>query len=210
MTKLIVLGAAGRTGRYIVDYALATGYDVTAFIRSGPEYPISHPSLNIVHGDAVNAQDIDTAIKGHDIVISALGTTAIDGDAVYMMAEAMTHILATMDTYSIKRVLAIGGLGVLQANDTTQLLDTPSYPAMYHQVGLGHNRVYQLLKGSHTDWTFICCPYIPDAPRTEQYQVNKDYPALGKGQINTGDLADFIVKEMTANQYLATRVGISN
>jgi hypothetical protein len=33
---------------------------------------------------------------------------------------------------------------------------------------------------------------------------------LGKQQINTGDIADFIIKELEQNNFVGTRVGISN
>lgn len=210
MKKVIVFGASGRSGKYIVEYALDAGHEVKAFVRNASSITITHPHLSIVQGDITNPAQVAAAIAGTHIVVSALGTNDIATDAVNMMSDAMSLFILAMKQHEVKRVLAIGGLGVLQADESHQLLDLPSYPEQYRNVGKGHNKVYGLLKESKLDWTLVCCPYIPDAPRTGTYEVVKDYPADGTNQINTGDVADFIVREMTANQYLQTRVGISN
>ena len=210
MKKIVVFGASGRAGKYIVEYALEAGHEVRAFVRNRGSITMAHPQLTIVQGDVANATQVADAIAGADVVVSALGTNDIATDAVNMMSNAMCLFIPAMKQHGVKRVLAIGGLGVLQADETHQLLDLPSYPEQYRNVGKGHNKVYLLLKDCGLDWTFVCCPYIPDAPRSGTYEVVKDYPVDGKNQINTGDVADFILKEMIANQYLQTRVGISN
>ena len=210
MKKIVVFGASGRTGKYIVEYALEAGHEVKAFVRNTNSITTTHPQLTIVQGDVTNAAQVADAIAGTDVVVSALGTNDIATDAVNMMSDAMSLIIPAMKQHGVRRVLAIGGLGVLQADEGHQLIELPSYPEEYRNVGMGHNKVYLLLKDGGLDWTLVCCPYIPDAPCSGTYEVVKDYPADGKNQINTGDVADFMVREMTANQYLQTRVGISN
>lgn len=209
MKKVIVFGAAGRTGLMVVKNALAAGYKVTAFIVEH-SYKIAHPNLTVIQGDALNAQSVHKAMMGHDIVISTVGTREIEGDAVNLMSEAMKCFIAAMEDLGIKRVLAVGGLGVLQLNETMQIIEKPDYPAMYKNVGEGHNKVYKVLKPTNLDWTFVCCPDIIDGEKTGKYTTKKDYPAEGLYQIFTGDLADFLVNEMIENKYLGTRVGICN
>ena len=211
MKNIIVFGAAGRTGKFIVQYALEAGHKVTAFVLHASHLNVSQPQLEVIAGDVLNEHEkVKAAIKGKDVVISSLGTNQIDGDAVNLMSDAMKVFVAAMSEYGIKRVLAVGGLAVLQMNETIQLIDKPDYPAQYKNVGEGHNKVYKVLRQTNLDWTFVCCPNIIDGPRTGKYNVNKDYPAEGQFQIFTGDLADFIVKEMSENKFLATRVGIAN
>ena len=209
MKKIIVFGAAGRTGKYVVRYALEAGYEVTAFIRHST-LPFQHPKLFIITGDVLDEQKISDAITGKDVVISTLGTKNIQGPEVNLMGDAMKLFLKAIKQHQVKRVLAVGGLAVLQFNDTMQLLDKPDYPAQYRNVGEGHNRVYRLMEASETDWTFIACPDIIDHPRTGNYNTKKNYPANGLFKINTGDVADFIIKEMAENQFVKTRVGICN
>ena len=211
MKNIIVFGAAGRTGKYVVQYGLEAGHKVTAFDRH-PEFPgnIKHPNFTHVVGDIYNITEVEKAIAGKDVVISTLGTNQIDGDAVNLMSDGMKTFTAAMKNLGVKRVLAVGGLAVLQLNETTQLIEKPDYPAAYKNVGLGHNKVYKVFLETDLDWTFVCCPNIEDRPKGGKYNVNKDYPAQGLFEISTGNLADFILKEMEENHFVKSRVGIAN
>ncbi len=209
MKKIIVFGAAGRTGKYVVQYALDAGYAVTAFVHSH-KCGLQHPNLKEITGDVLNHGLVLESIKGHDAVVSTLGAHSIEGDAVNLMSDAMKIFVEAMAKYQIKRVLAVGGLAVLQWNETMQMLDKPDYPAEYKNIGEGHNKVYKVLRETDLGWTFICCPDIIDGPKDGNYNLKKDYPAEGKFGIYTGNIADFIVSNIEGSSYLRTRVGIAN
>jgi hypothetical protein len=49
MSHLFVLGASGRTGSLVVDYALAEGHTVTALVRD-PSTVLARPGLTRVTG----------------------------------------------------------------------------------------------------------------------------------------------------------------
>ena len=127
MKKIVVFGAAGRTGKMVVAYALEAGHQVTAFVRNNG-LEINHPNLTTIKGDVYNQSQVEQAIAGQEVVISTLGTNDITGDAVNLMSDAMKLFVDAMQKHGIKRVLAVGGLGVLQMNETMQLLDKPDYP----------------------------------------------------------------------------------
>lgn len=209
MKNIIVFGAAGRTGKYVVQYALEAGHKVTAFVHKDTP-GIRHPSLVTIIGDVHEEEKVSNAIKGKEVVISTLGVKQIEGDAVNVMSDAMKIFVEAMNRYKVKRVFGVGGRAVLQYDANTQLLDRPDYPAEFRNVGEGHNKVYKVLRETDLDWTFICCPDIIDGPRTGRYNLKKDYPPEGLFQIYTGDIADFILKEMEENKFLGTRVGICN
>ena len=46
--KLLILGAAGLTGRELVNLALAPGHAVTAFERKPEEFWVEHDTLQVV------------------------------------------------------------------------------------------------------------------------------------------------------------------
>jgi uncharacterized protein YbjT (DUF2867 family) len=71
--KILVIGATGGTGRLIVHQALALGYEVTALVRSsGKGHDLEGAKLII--GDACDEATLRKAVKGRQVVISALGT----------------------------------------------------------------------------------------------------------------------------------------
>src|SRR5260221_11955395 len=71
--KIVIFGAAGGTGRDVVEQALAKGHEVTAFDRHPEALTIEHPKLKIFQGDIFNEAQVDDAIKEQDAVICVLG-----------------------------------------------------------------------------------------------------------------------------------------
>ena len=74
--KIIIFGAGGGTGRELVKQALAQGHEVTAFVRSNNQSVPQDSKIALVAGDVRDYASVRDAIRGHDAVISALGTKA--------------------------------------------------------------------------------------------------------------------------------------
>ncbi len=64
--KLVIFGAAGGTGRILVEQALAKGHEVTAFDRHPGALTIQHPKLSLVQGDVFDPDQVEAAIAGQD------------------------------------------------------------------------------------------------------------------------------------------------
>ena len=118
-------------------------------------------------------------------------------------------IVSVMEKHGPRRIIAVGGLGVLNADEETYIYETPGFPSMFLPVSREHFEAYEHLANSTLDWTFLCPPNIIDAGPTGEYNLNRDYPAAGQPGINAGDLADFMVTELEKNEYVKCRVGIA-
>lgn len=77
ITNLVVLGASGRTGRLVVEQALAAGHLVTALVRSPEKLTLRHPKLRVVVGDATDSSALSRALEGAVAVISTLGSRGL-------------------------------------------------------------------------------------------------------------------------------------
>jgi uncharacterized protein len=208
---ITVFGATGLTGSYIVKMALWQGHTVRAFGRNVHELVDEkerHETLHLYKGGVFDQQDVRKAIDKTDVVISAIGGAAGEGDRTRSLG--MKTIIGAMQQTGVRRIIGIGGLGILNAADGTYIFEGEDFPKQFLAVSREHLQAYQYLQESGLDWTFVCPPQILDVPVTTLYQVNKDHPASGNMKINAGDLADFMLKEMTANEYVGNRVGISN
>jgi putative NADH-flavin reductase len=71
--NLLILGATGGTGRALVEQALEQGHTVTAFARDPSKVRITHQNLHIVKGDILDYDSVETALRGQDAALSALG-----------------------------------------------------------------------------------------------------------------------------------------
>ena len=208
--NLIVFGATGMVGKQLVQQALFKGHHVKAFGRNVYTTDYLQPDkLQLVQGALFDEGEVYNAIKGCDAILSAIGG-AMDGtDKARTLG--IKNIIKQMQKAAVKRIVAIGGLGVLNANENSLLVDEEDYPPEYKPVGLEHKKAYELLNESGLDWTFVCPPNIINEGPTGHYVTKANYPPEPNNyKINAGDLSMFMLNEMEKNEFVKHRVGISN
>jgi len=208
--KLIIFGATGMVGIQLVQQALFGKNQVKAFGRNvyTTDY-LETENLELVQGALFDEDEVYHAIKDCDAVISAIGGSMDGIDKTRTLG--MKNIIKQMQKAGVKRIVAIGGLGVLNADENSLLIDKEDYPAEYKAVGFEHKKAFELLNESGLDWTFVCPPGIINEGPTGTYVTKANYPPEeNKYKINAGDLAMFMLKELKKNEYVKQKVGISN
>ncbi len=202
--NVLILGANGRVGTHVLKRALEKGHKVTAFVRKSESINLLHPNLKVVQGDALSQRDVSANMHGQDAVISCLSSTENSHRVVFI-----NHIINAMREHKVKRVIAIGGIGALQASEHLKVYETATFPKEYIDLSMAHVRVLDALLTSRNDFTFVCPPMIKEGERSGVYKTQDTYPTQG-WDITAGDLADFMVGELTEKKYLGKKVGISN
>lgn len=207
--KIIVFGATGQTGIQLVQQAIWKGHTVKAFGRNVFELKIEHEQLELVKGALFDEDDVYHAIKGCDAVLSVIGGASDGKDKTRSLG--IKNIIAQMKKNAVQRIIALGGLGILNFDEQQLLIDQEDYPKEYLPVGNEHRKAYDYLKSSDLDWTFLCSPDIINEGPTGNYITNKDYaPSPNQYRINAGDLAQFMLLELEKNEYVKSRAGISS
>ena len=208
--NLVIFGATGMVGKQLVKQALFNGHQVKAFGRNVfTELNMEEKNLELIRGALFDEGEVSQAIKGCDAVLSALGGGFDGNDKTRTLG--IKNIITQMKKNSIKRIVAIGGLGVLNFDENTLLLDREDYPKEYLPVGLEHKKAFDYLNESDLDWTFVCPPNIIDHEATGSFITKSNYaPEPNNNKINAGDLAMFMLNELGRNEYVKQRVGISN
>jgi putative NADH-flavin reductase len=208
--NLIIFGATGTVGKQLVKQALHIGHHVIAFGRNVfTELEMDVKNLELIKGALFDEKEVYNAIKGSDAVLSALGGGFDGNDKTRTLG--IKNIITQMQKNAVKRIVAIGGLGVLNADENTLLIDQEGYPKEFIPVGKEHQTAYEYLKESGLDWTFVCPPNIINHEATGLFNTNANYPPeLNNYKINAGDLAMFMLNELEKNAFVKQRVGISN
>lgn len=77
MAKALVIGANGFIGSHLVDALVADGHDVSAFDRysGGAEPSFEARNVEILRGEFLSRTDLDSAVRGKDLVFHFLSTT---------------------------------------------------------------------------------------------------------------------------------------
>ena len=208
---LTIFGATGMVGKQLVKQSLFKGYIVKAFGRSVYTAGINeNENLRLIQGALFDTSEVHNAIKGSDAVLSALGGSVDGTDKSRSLG--MKNIISQMEKAGVKRIIAVGNMGTLDADDGDEvIISRPGYPSQFLAVGKEHYKAYEFLKASALEWTFVCPPDIIDAEATGLYHTAADHlPVPNNYKINSGDLALFMLNELTRNEYKRSRVGISN
>ena len=126
MTKILIFGAGGNTGRYICKFALHEGHKVVAFVRDKSRFlavmkeivddVASLEAISIIEGDLTRKVDIQRAIKelsqeDGDVVIQCAGKPkgcALFGGTPFL-PEVVKNIVESMREAGLKRVLFQAG-----------------------------------------------------------------------------------------------------
>lgn len=208
--KIIIFGATGQTGRQLVQQALFNGDSVRAFGRNvfTTDFP-DHERLHRIQGALFDESEVYRAVSGCDAVLSVIGGGIDGSDKTRTLG--MKNIIKQMKKAGVKRIIALGGLGVLNADETSLLIDQEGYPEEYKAVGKEHQQAWEMLSESGLDWTFVCAPNLVDAGPTGSFTTAADFPPEQNNyRINTGDLALFMLNELKKSEFIHHRVGISN
>ncbi len=206
---ITIFGATGKVGKQLVKQALFAGHIVHAYGRNVHELideAEQNENLHLIKGGLFDKSDIEAAVKGADIVLSALGG-ALDGND-NTRSLGMKYIVEAMEKKEVNRIVAIGGIGCLQADEDTLIAETESFPEEYKTVTEEHLKALHYLRISALDWTFICPSTIIDGDVTGIYQTKLDYAVNGANTITTGNLAQCMLNEAVQNNYLQAKVGV--
>jgi len=208
--NIIVFGATGLVGKQLVQQALYKGYQVKAFGRNvfTTDY-LQTDNLQLIQGALFDAKEVFDAIRGCDAVLSAIGGGYDGTDKTRTLG--MKNIIAQMTKAGVKRIVAIGAEGILENEDGKMLMDEEGYPTEYIPVTLEHKKAYEFLKDSGLDWTLVCPSGITDEGPTGSFATAVDrLPASAGHSIKAGDLALFMLNEISKKEYAGHRVGIAN
>ena len=200
--KLAIFGASGRTGRPLVEQALAAGHAVTALVRTPSSFPLKHERLNVVQGSVEDAAQVDEAVAGADAVLSVLGHTKTSNKDV--LTVGTRNIVNAMKKHGVRRLISLTGAGVRNPHDQPKLVDKLFGFALARlQPDLlrdSENHV-KVIQGSDLDWTVVRGPRLTEGPRTGKYRVG--YVGKDSGtQASRADIADFMLKQVTDTTYL--------
>ncbi|MEM6261946.1 MAG: NAD(P)H-binding protein [Bacteroidota bacterium] len=207
--KLLVVGAMGRAGRLITNYALEAGHEVVAFSRSVNQLQDPPSGLTKFQGDVLYSSMLQHAMTGVDAVISVLGNRNFHGP-ITLLSEGMKNIILGMKAQGIKRIITIGGAGILQESSERLKMESTFFPANLINISQDHLRVLRMLEISELDWTIVAPPFMVDGNREDIYLLEKDYfPKDALNEVPLQNVGDFIVREIQQNAYLHSRVGIA-
>jgi len=205
--RILVLGAAGRTGRDVVEQALSHGNEVSAFLRSTP-LDLRHPRLEVVHGDVLDFESVRAAMTSRDAVVSALGSGRTG--AGKPLSTGMTNVIHAMTLEGVPRLVVESAAGTFARKDkrlTFRFRTTiaSSLKAVYDELEEMEIRIM----ASDLEWTIVRPVGLTDGPLTGVYRISLEGDVLPDATaISRADVAALMLKAVSGDTYLRRAVTI--
>ena len=207
--RILVLGAAGGTGRHVVTQALTAGHRLTALVRNPQALAATSDRLRVLTGDVVRDDAVlDEAVRGQDVVISTLGVgKSFKPDG--LIATSAPRIVNAMKRHGVRRLVFVSAFGV---GDTYR--DVPFVPRLFMRTLLAD--IYrdkkigeEAVRRSGLEWTLVYPTGLTDAPGSGRFRAGERLELRGFPRIPRADVATFIVQEVDSAAYLRKGVLIS-
>jgi nucleoside-diphosphate-sugar epimerase len=134
--RALVTGAGGFLGRALVRALVARGDEVRALVRSEPDEPIAGPGVEVVRGDALDADAVRAAVRGCDAVFHLAGLRRATSLEEFHRGNVETTRIAleacAAEAPSLRRFVLAGSLAAAGPSRAPRREEEPFAPAEYY------------------------------------------------------------------------------
>lgn len=145
--KILVTGATGFLGRYVVLDALRAGHEVRALVRAGSAVPARWlAEVEVVRGDVGDLASLQAAVRGQDAVVHlAAMVGGGDADQFAVTVAGTERLLAALEGSSVTRLVLASSFSVYDWSRGGAVLDetTPVETRWWERDGYAASKVWQ-------------------------------------------------------------------
>jgi len=198
--RIVIFGPTGGTGKLLTDQALRRGHAVTAFARDITPIAPRHGLLRLA-GSVLDASEVDAAIQGHDVVLSALGGRPWRKNPI--CAPAISNAITAMTKHGVRRLIVMSTHG---AGDTRADVDWFTRNVIIRFIlakeVADKEAMEKLLSASDLDWTVVRVGRLTNEPLRNDFRVADDGSIKGMGKIGRADVASFMLNQIESEKWL--------
>lgn len=212
--KIVIFGASGYSGRAILKEALAQNHQVTILVRSNVGVLFKHKNMTVVEGNVLDREIVNQILHNQEAVILCLGIGGKgDGKQSTFISDVTKIIVDEMEKTNVKRLIAMSNVGA--GNSVAfqpwifNKIILPYFMKWLNVIIDDKNRMEPIIMNSNLEWTIVRCPNIVDKKGKGTYNATLDGKGL-KLSISLGDMATFMVKQLSDNTFSRQAPSISN
>ena len=203
--RIVILGANGPTGRLLTDQTLAAGHEVVAVTRRPAEFPIRDSMLDVVRGDVLDAEALDSVIEGSDAVLSTLGAP-FGKEPVEVYSRGVQHALDAMKKHGVHRLVVVSSGAVTGEDEPTGgfLFNRVLQPYVTRVLGRtvydDMRRMEAIVASSDTEWTILRPSGLFELPAVTDFSITEEH---GPGRFTSRtDLAAAMVLQLSGTRFV--------
>lgn len=209
--KILLLGATGRTGRYVLRQALERGYAVHALVRNPQRVAQArHPNLTLFTGTPTDAGIVQEAMAGCRAVISTLNISRTSDfpwsplrTPPDFLSCSLRQIVAAMHHHQLQRLVLTSAWGTHET-----AADLPGWLRWFiAHSNLGpayrdHERQELILQRTDLDWTAVRPVVLTPLRRIGTTRVTLNGQPKPSLTISRPQLAHFLLDLVEQESYV--------
>lgn len=205
--KVLVIGAAGKTGREVTEQAVAAGHEVTAFVREAKGFDV--PNVRVVEGDAADSGAMEAAVAGQDAVIDTIG-----GKTPYLTttleSSAAATIISAMQRSGVRRLIVTSMLGEGESKANAPIYERLLVATFLRGANKDKAAMESAVKASDLDWIILRPAILTEDAATGNVRVFDAETGEKAHKITRADLASFMIAQLSGDEYLHQAVTVAN
>lgn len=198
--RVLIVGAAGKTGRELVLQAITRGHTVTAIAHHAP-HPELPPAVRLFIGDARDNALLDQAVAGQDFVVDAVGTRRPFA-ATTLETDVAHALIAAIARHDVGRVAAISSLGIGTSIRHVNWLFRALIPLFFRGVMPDKEGMEAAFRTSGRAWLIVRPSGLTDRPATGNVCVLATSSSRKGFQIARADVAAYILNALESDDPL--------
>jgi putative NADH-flavin reductase len=210
--RVAVVGATGRTGRHVVEQALARGHRVTALARRPEVLSLRDERLLTAAADVLDRARLAELLAGSEAVVSTLGVGTSRAPTV-LYSQGIANVLHGMHVHGISRVSVVSAAPVGPRAEQPFLERRVAMPLLERVFGATYEdmrRMEALLRSSEVEWVALRPPRLVDKAATGRYRVDANRPLPKARSLTYADLATALLDSLDREDLGRRAVFIAN
>jgi uncharacterized protein YbjT (DUF2867 family) len=208
--RILVLGASGRCGQWVVRLAAERGYEVSSALRPGsPHEP--PPGVTTQRGEVLDPGFLAGLVRGHDVVVSCLGQRRAGASPWSerlsppdLVSTVIAGTTAAMTAHGVRRLLVVsaGGAGASRAQATRPIrwmIRRGSLRTAYADL----ERMERHLEATDLDWLVVRPVTLVGGDPTGSARPVARYGLFST--VRRSDVADWIVRQLAVPAWAPQR-----
>lgn len=214
--RLLILGATGRTGKLVMEEAIAKGFEINCLVRSRRKLETSG-KIRIVEGNPSNLIDLRAAMENCDYIINVLNISrksdfpwASLRTPKTFLSRVMNNLIETSSEMNLQGITICSAWGVLETKKDLPLWF--KWLIDYSNIGFAykdHERQEKLLEKSDLKWRIVRPSGLTNTKKEQQIKESYDNSPKPSLTISRKSLAKYLIDSIYNEELKGRKVVIS-
>ena len=214
--KILVLGATGRTGKYIIEESLKKGHKIAAIARNPDK--LKNYDIDIILGTPYDYETMEKALTGCDAVINTLNVSRKSDNPWAaltapkdLISKSASNAIKAMGEKGITRFVALSTIGAGRSWKTSPgILRFIVSVSNLRYAFVDHGKQEEILENSSVDYTICRAPMLSTETNTTGAIATQEGDTPKSTKLSRNSAAEFFIRIIENKELIRQTVSLSN